>query len=219
MLYFEHILIKREKMKINSIKNISVIALMSLALVGCGGVTDAIEDVTSSYDDESSSYDSSSSSSSDDSTTSYCVGNQTPYGDPQLDTQCQTACVYLEAGSTEGVDATCGILEGWENHADMLASDCPACGSTSSSSSSSDSSTSTTYSDDSNSGTDSSTDSSTDLSSILCTKETTSTVYYYCTGTNESCPSDYLTRSTYSTQDACVNAGENWFETFTKFSL
>ncbi len=58
-----------------------------------------------------------------------CNSNNTaPYGDIQIDSQCQFACIYKEAGDTEKVTTFCDILRGYENIMEGIrASSCGAC--------------------------------------------------------------------------------------------
>jgi len=59
---------------------------------------------------------------------SYCAsGTDQPYGEVQIDTQCQTACYYLGVGNTAGAQTSCGILEQYESFMNMRASSCGAC--------------------------------------------------------------------------------------------
>ena len=105
-------------------KNIGLVLITIITTVlisGCGDFTTSTDKNTEyTYLEESPS----------------CKGNTHPYGDYQVDSQCQAACGYLEAGNTQGVEATCNILKGWEEHMEnMYATDCPACGGTTSPSS------------------------------------------------------------------------------------
>ena len=71
----------------------------------------------------SSSNDSSSSSS--DSDISHCYSSiYQPWNDPQVDTQCQTACSYEAINYPQGVLASCQILSAMMGSS---ASECPAC--------------------------------------------------------------------------------------------
>lgn len=215
-------------MKLNAVSGTLLVLLMSWGLFACAPTSD------------SSSSTSSSSSSSTTSSSSSCSGSQTPYGDIQIDSQCQAACAYLEAGSTEGVDATCSILVGWESHTDIRATDCPACGNTSSSTTSTDSSswnlctreTSTSVYSQCGTGSCSSgyslnstyssqsscesaatawrNDASTPDYYTLCTRTTSTMLYYQCEPQGSSCPSGYSSRGTYSTSSSCGSAGDNW---------
>lgn len=216
-------------MKVNSLPGALFVLLMSWSLLACESTSDS-----------SSSTDSSSGSSSTTSSSSSCSGSQTPYGDIQLDSQCQAACAYLEAGTTEGVDATCSILVGWESHTDIRATDCPACGNTSSSTTSTDSSSwnlctqetssnvyslcttsscsssyslNSTYSSQSSCESAATTwrnDAATPDYYTLCTRTTSSYLYYECAAQGSSCPSGYSSYGTYSTSSACGSAGDNW---------
>ena len=74
------------------------------------------------------SSDTSSSASAGSSRSQVCrEGTSSPYGDIQVDSQCQVACMYLSSGQTEGVKTACEILKNWEQHADIRASSCGAC--------------------------------------------------------------------------------------------
>lgn len=54
----------------------------------------------------------------------HCYGSSyQPWDDPQVDTQCQTACVYEASGTTQGVSASCDII----SSLGLKKSACPAC--------------------------------------------------------------------------------------------
>jgi hypothetical protein len=66
-------------------------------------------------------------SSGSGSTFSCPSGTEAPYGDVQIDTLCQTACVYLSNGNTAAASSTCDILVQWESNSSIKASSCGAC--------------------------------------------------------------------------------------------
>lgn len=119
-------------------------------------------------------------------------GTTAPYGDYQIDSQCQAACGYLEAGNTKGVEATCSILKEWEAHMDnRYASECGACGNTAASPTSPPADVGNTW--------------------LLCTKLEPGWRYYSCTA-NASCKTGYSLKASYNSGESCVHAGEIWLE-------
>jgi hypothetical protein len=79
-----------------------------------------------------SSSSSGSSDGLDDLFANTCPnGTDSPYGDIQIDSICQTACVYLDAGHAEGVSLSCDELSGWQDIDPTInPSACGACSST-----------------------------------------------------------------------------------------
>lgn len=176
--------------------------LMALALsivvimVGCAEIGEIGEDS-----------DSGSSPSSSPSSSSCTTSNSSPYGDVQVDSQCLSACSWLDKGYPDRAKPSCDIIDG-------LGADANACGACSGYSGGS-----TTT----NPGVDVDEITSSDYS--LCIDNTTAAdeglYYYQCIPDTSSCgqlTGNYFTAGTFGSSSRCGVAGNNYYGKITTSS-